>query len=304
MTALERFDELVSNYLDEALDPEGMAELNSLLATRPDYAVRFVRLSRLHGGLREIEGPGAVATRPPRRILLVASGAAAAAALLVLSFIAIRPPARPVPGGVLLVVGKVDPLLPGDQAVKERLEGRGHAVTPVLEAQADPALAKGRALVLISESTLSSEVGSRFTKLAVPLLNCEPNLNGSLRLSARPPVPRQSYSKHPQQRVRIVDSSHPLAAGLTGSVAVYGKGDSWMGWGEPDTSAVRIATLDGPDREACLFGYEAGSRVREETLPARRVFFFMPNPTQEATRMSAEGWRLFDAAVDWCLAGR
>jgi len=65
MTALDRFDELVSNYLDEALDVEGMGELNSLLATRPDYAARFVRLSRLHGALRELEGPGTVADRPP-----------------------------------------------------------------------------------------------------------------------------------------------------------------------------------------------------------------------------------------------
>ncbi len=67
MNAQERFDDLVSSYLDEALDAEGMSELNSLLATRPDYATRFVRLSRLHGGLRELEGRGPVAVPSPRR---------------------------------------------------------------------------------------------------------------------------------------------------------------------------------------------------------------------------------------------
>jgi len=74
MNAQERFDDLVSTYLDEALDAEGMAELNTLLATRPDYATRFVRLSRLHGGLRELEGPGTAAVRPPRRLLAWISG--------------------------------------------------------------------------------------------------------------------------------------------------------------------------------------------------------------------------------------
>lgn len=65
MTALDRFDELVSNYLDEALDVEGLGELNTLLATRPDYAARFVRLSRLHAGLRELAGSGPAAVRAP-----------------------------------------------------------------------------------------------------------------------------------------------------------------------------------------------------------------------------------------------
>jgi hypothetical protein len=57
MTALDRFDRLVSEYLDEALDGEGVAELGTLLASRPEYAARFVRLSRLHGGLRELHRP-------------------------------------------------------------------------------------------------------------------------------------------------------------------------------------------------------------------------------------------------------
>lgn len=70
MTALDRFDELVSNYLDEALDVEGMGELNTLLATRPDYAARFVRISRLHGGLRELAGAGPAAIRPPLGLLV------------------------------------------------------------------------------------------------------------------------------------------------------------------------------------------------------------------------------------------
>jgi hypothetical protein len=68
MTAQERFDELVSDYLDEALNDVGMTELNSLLATRSEYATRFVKLSRLHGGLRELLdlGPAPATSKSPR----------------------------------------------------------------------------------------------------------------------------------------------------------------------------------------------------------------------------------------------
>jgi hypothetical protein len=57
--AARRFDDLVSLYLDEALDPEGVEELSRLLVARADLAARFVRLGRVHGFLREIEDPGA-----------------------------------------------------------------------------------------------------------------------------------------------------------------------------------------------------------------------------------------------------
>lgn len=89
MTAQERFDELVSEYLDEALDDEGMTELSTLLATRAQYAARFVMLSRLHGGLRELQGPRPAPRDPPRRILWAVVIAVLAAALL-LVFLGLR----------------------------------------------------------------------------------------------------------------------------------------------------------------------------------------------------------------------
>ncbi len=57
MIAEERFDDLASQYLDGDLDDDGAGELNALLSSRPDYARRFVRLSRVHGGLRELQAP-------------------------------------------------------------------------------------------------------------------------------------------------------------------------------------------------------------------------------------------------------
>ena len=86
MTARERFDELVSNYLDDALDAEGTTELSSLLATRPEYAARFVTFSRLHAGLRDVASPAPPVGGPRRWVLFVAlaAGAILLAVLLLL----------------------------------------------------------------------------------------------------------------------------------------------------------------------------------------------------------------------------
>lgn len=86
MTAKERFDELVSSYLDESLDDDGVRELDSLLATKPEYAARFTAFSRLHAGLCELDGP---LPEPPEsrwspRLLVAALVAAAIAAAVFL----------------------------------------------------------------------------------------------------------------------------------------------------------------------------------------------------------------------------
>jgi hypothetical protein len=86
MTPQERFDGLVSDYLDEGLDGEGMGELSTLLATRPEYATRFVKLSRLHGGLRELQGPHPAGAKSPGRILWAVALAILAGILLLLAF--------------------------------------------------------------------------------------------------------------------------------------------------------------------------------------------------------------------------
>jgi len=93
----DRFEDLVSFYFDDALGPEGIAELNQLLATRQDLASQFVRLGRVHGGMRELGGAAGSSAQLPRRrrtLLLVAPPTLAAAAFLVLVFLLTRPSAR------------------------------------------------------------------------------------------------------------------------------------------------------------------------------------------------------------------
>ena len=92
----ESFEDLVSLYFDDALDAEGLAELNRLL-TQPEFAARFVHLSRVHGGMRELSSGAAKAgTEPSRRRFLkpwMAPALAAAGFLLLIYFLS-RPTAR------------------------------------------------------------------------------------------------------------------------------------------------------------------------------------------------------------------
>lgn len=93
----ESFEDLVSLYFDHALDAEGMAELNRLLASKPDLAARFVRMGRVHAGIKELSGSRSSSVRPGasrRKVLLWMTPAAAAAGFLVLTLFIARPSAR------------------------------------------------------------------------------------------------------------------------------------------------------------------------------------------------------------------
>jgi anti-sigma factor RsiW len=86
MTAQDRFDELVSDYLDGGLDDEGLTELSTLLVARAEYASRFVRLSRLHASLREVQAPELDPAKPSRWLLSAIVAVILAAILVLLVF--------------------------------------------------------------------------------------------------------------------------------------------------------------------------------------------------------------------------
>ena len=310
------FDDLVSLWLDDALPAERASELSRLLAERPELASRFVRLGRIHGGLRELETMEleAAASCPlpapaPRPSLLSYIPVGIAAAIL-LSIVAVLLLPEPVQGPtvgragdpeVLFVVGRADALAPGDRAMRDRLVGLGFRVTPVKDSSAELSHAEGRALVVISESTVAAELGGKLGEARAPILNCEPNLNRGLRLTTRGAGPGEVFLRGRQRRIRIADPSHPLAAGLSGAVDVYFGREGFVSWGTPDESLARVvARTEGRETpEPALFAYEAGRAAHGPDLPARRLSFFVPANTSEADRLTPEGWALFDAAVRW-----
>src|SRR6185503_16694527 len=104
-----------------------------------------------------------------------------------------------------------------------------------------------------------------------------------------------------QTDLRIVDANHPLAAGLSAGLhPVVTSSQTFSQIGPPPlapTGARIIATI-GTGTDAVICAYDTGERgFNNFAMPARRVFFFFQDNTAAAA--NADGWKLFDAAVDW-----
>jgi hypothetical protein len=100
-------------------------------------------------------------------------------------------------------------------------------------------------------------------------------------------------------RIDIVDDAHPLAAGLRGTVAVYSSPKS-VTWGKVAEAAEVVATLPGARAGIAIYVYRKGATLFDGSLAAGlRVGFFLEDDdtTGTANLMTADGLRLFDAAV-------
>jgi hypothetical protein len=94
----------------------------------------------------------------------------------------------------------------------------------------------------------------------------------------------------------IADPAHPLAAGMSGTRTVHTAAQV-IKWGRPAPAAARVATVAGDATRPTVFGYEAGAAMTSGTAAARRVGFFLHD--NSPTALTADGWKLFDAAALW-----
>ena len=197
---------------------------------------------------------------------------------------------------VLLVIQTGGPNQAVDDKVREHLTGRGFAVT-LANQDADPAMAKGFDLVVVSSTVSAKDLAAGWRQSPVPLLLWENDALDDLAMTGkRHDVDFGAAAK--ERYVWIVNAPHPMAAGLPAGVAnIYVK-QAGMSWGKPGLGATTIATLYGEPEKAAIFGYEKGATMDYESLaPARRVMFFLDNDT--FTNLSPAGLALFDAAIDW-----
>src|SRR5437868_6093230 len=75
----------------------------------------------------------------------------------------------------------------------------------------------------------------------------------------------------------IGDATHPLAAGLSGTVSFYTQ--AWpTGWGRCEPTAVRVGTIVGNSARCLFFAYETGAVMTGGfAAPARRLAFPVHN---------------------------
>jgi hypothetical protein len=187
----------------------------------------------------------------------------------------------------------------GDIPVRDRLISLGHTVTTILDSAGAVTDTIGKDLIVISSSIQSGDMATYATSslrtLALPILDIESALYGELLMGNDGTNPGALTS------LNITSPSHPLAAGLSGTTAVY-SAPNVMSVGATGTlgpDATVVATLTSG--EPAIFTYAAGSRLSDNTTlaAARRIGFFL-NETGVPSA-NADSFKLFDAAVAYAL---
>jgi len=185
----------------------------------------------------------------------------------------------------------------GDEKfLKRHFAALGYALTVKTDAAVVAADATGKALVFVSASASASALGNKLQGVAVPVVTAAQANYGALGMTGS--VLNTDYGFTPNQtQVQILNASHPLAAGLSGTQTVATTVTGDYGWGAPGPAAVKVASIVGFSYGATIFGYEKGAAMVSGTAPARRAGIF-PNLTTTGA-FTTEGWALFDAALTW-----
>ncbi|MFK8023724.1 MAG: PKD domain-containing protein [Ilumatobacter sp.] len=230
------------------------------------------------------------ASRAPRT-LLVAFAMVASAMLAVVP--SVNADAERV--AVLVMKSATSPTAP-DQVVADRLESLGFVVRPVDDDAVGPDDATGADVIVITTTVSASKVGSVFTSVDVPVLAWEPGLFDDLGFHGSSDSGQSSSTT----KIRVSDSSHPIAAGATGDVGVTSSAAP-LSWSRPDGDVQVIAIEPFGAARAVVFAYEVDAQMHELVAPARRVGFF---PTWSTpSRLTEAGFGWFDRSIEWLTSG-
>jgi Subtilase family len=196
----------------------------------------------------------------------------------------------------LMVVGSTT-LNVGDAAVKSNLERMGYVVSLKSGVASLAADAMGKDLVLISSTTSSTDVNTKFRSVSVPVIVWESSLFDDMAM-----VDLQANTGQKASDNNInVSGTHPLTAGLLpGTYASYTSADM-INYGKPASTAIKIATLSSNSSLATNFAYDKGTQMVGMTAPGRRIALMLGD--NGASKLDWAGAMLFNAAVTWAVSG-
>jgi hypothetical protein len=108
----------------------------------------------------------------------------------------------------------------------------------------------------------------------------------------------------------VVLPTHPLAAGLSGSVTINSAGKEY-GWCQLNGNGIGVAGTTTDPLNRTVFGYEHGAVLPapySTPAPERRVGTLTKQPWATGTpgvigTLNPDGWKLFDAAIAWATGG-
>ncbi len=188
------------------------------------------------------------------------------------------------------------PLSPGDIVISNRIAAAFSVVAVQDDRTSAASHATGKALVFISSSVDPVAVANKFTFSAVPAVVCEPGIFYTMALTGNNNTNFQGTIAD-QRGIAIFDSTHPLAAGLNGTFAVYNTPGN-LSYGFVGGGGVSVATTTNGSGFPVLFAYEKGSALAPGVAaPGRRVGFFLDSDA--ATNLTAQGTLLLNTAITW-----
>lgn len=155
-------------------------------------------------------------------------------------------------------------------------------------------VAAGSGVLILSGTSDSAKLNSKYRTTAIPTLVLEQNLFGEMRLTG--PTQGTDFGEDISSQVTLIPG-HPLAAGGMGTVSVLTT-PADLGWGKPAATAIKVATLSGSADRIAIFAYETGAiMVGGTPAPARRVAMFLADTS--VTSITPDGTKLLSAALDW-----
>jgi hypothetical protein len=180
-----------------------------------------------------------------------------------------------------------------DPIIISHLKKLGYQIMDTTDSVFKAEAANGYGVVFISDSVNSSRIDAQLKNSTVPVVYAKTQ---SVSIAGLTGI--LDYGElNDVKAIQIKDNKHPLAAGLKDQVTVYNSNGK-MGYAIPGKEAVIIATAQGDDKKAVIFGYEKGAKnIKNEPIPARQVFFYLP--AGQEMNQNDEGWKLLDASIQW-----
>jgi len=199
---------------------------------------------------------------------------------------------------IALLVGDVNSVNSSDTAMKSQLEFSGYVVNLYNDTDTNATvLANNPKLIIISDSVRGADIKARYRDTAIPVMMMDRYLFDDMKMA------NSANTDSNEKQVRIQNSSHPMAAGLSTGNKTVTTSNRTFNYADPsNNNATIIASIDNNNNRLTIFAYDTGTTMEDNVkAPARRVGFFANSST--AQKFNSTGWQLFDAAVAWAVGG-
>jgi endoglucanase len=202
-------------------------------------------------------------------------------------------------GNVLFVVGYPN-LNSGDNAVRNFLIQNNYHVTTQDDNDTVSFYIEEKNVILISSTVAPTRnILSELLNINIPFISWKNSMFDDFGWTGK--RLNVDNGKATGTSLDIVNESHAIAAGLSGTVDVTYISQELI-WGLPNENADIIAIIAGESDQAAIFAYETGvSMYNDMVASARRVGFCFSDENPDS--FTDEGWQLFIQAIEWAKAG-